>query len=33
MGRRDDARRLLDEAARQHPDNETLAGTIKKLLP
>jgi tetratricopeptide (TPR) repeat protein len=33
MNRQDDARRLLKEAAKANPDNEVLAGTIKKLLP
>jgi hypothetical protein len=33
MGRKDDARRILTEAAKANPDNEVLAGTLKKLLP
>jgi tetratricopeptide (TPR) repeat protein len=32
-GQRDAARQLLKAAASQHPTNEVLAGTIKKLLP
>jgi tetratricopeptide (TPR) repeat protein len=33
LGRKEEAQRLLTEAARQHPDNEVLNGAIKKLLP
>jgi TolA-binding protein len=33
MNRKDDARRILQEAAKAHPDNEVLTGTVKKLLP
>lgn len=33
MDRKDDARRILSDAARNHPDNEVLTGAIKKLLP
>jgi len=33
MQRPGDARRLLHEAARQHPDNDVLKATIQKLLP
>ncbi|KXB29104.1 hypothetical protein AT959_20045 [Dechloromonas denitrificans] len=33
LDRKDGARRLLQEAAKQHPDNDVLSGTIKKLLP
>lgn len=33
MNRKDEARRLLSEAARQNPDSEVLNATIKKLLP
>jgi cytochrome c-type biogenesis protein CcmH/NrfG len=33
MNRKDDARRILKEAAKANPDNEVLAGTVKKLLP
>lgn len=33
LDRRDEARRLLRDASRQHPDNEVLAGTLKKLVP
>lgn len=33
LGRKDDARRLLKEAASKNPDNEVLSGTIKKFLP
>jgi cytochrome c-type biogenesis protein CcmH/NrfG len=33
MNRKDDARRILKEAAKANPDNEVLAGTLKKLLP
>lgn len=32
-GKQAEARQLLDEAKRQNPDNEVLAGVIKKLLP
>lgn len=33
LDRKDEARRLLKTAAQSHPDNEVLAGIIKKLLP
>lgn len=33
LNRKDDARRILREAAKSHPENEVLAGTIKKLIP
>ena len=33
MQRKDDARRILKEAAAKHPDSEVLATTIKKLKP
>jgi tetratricopeptide (TPR) repeat protein len=33
LERKDDARRLLKDAIRQHPDNEVLAGAVKKLTP
>ncbi len=33
LQRRDEARRVLKEAAAKNPDSEILAGTIKKLLP
>ncbi len=33
LGRRDEALRLLRTAAAQHPDNEVLTGTLKKLAP
>ena len=33
MNRKDEARRLLSEAARQNPDSEVLNATLKKLLP
>ncbi len=33
MDRKDEARQVLDGAARQYPDNEVLTGTLKKLLP
>lgn len=33
MNRKDEARRLLSDAARQNPDSEVLNATIKKLLP
>ncbi len=33
MNRKDEARRLLSDAARQNPDSDVLAATIKKLLP
>jgi tetratricopeptide (TPR) repeat protein len=33
LGRKDEARRLLNEAAKQNPDNETVTDVIKKLLP
>ena len=31
--RKDDARRLLTDAAKANPDNDVLNGAIKKLLP
>jgi Flp pilus assembly protein TadD len=31
MGRRDDAARIWDEALKNHPDNETLQKTVKRL--
>jgi Flp pilus assembly protein TadD len=31
LGRRDEARRTLDEAIKGSPDNEALTGTIKRL--
>jgi len=33
MGRKDDAMRLMQEAALKFPDNEVLAGTLKKFQP
>ena len=33
LDRKDDARRLLQEAARQHPESEVLAGALKKFQP
>ena len=33
LDRKDDARRILMDSAKQHPENEALAGVIKKLLP
>lgn len=33
LGRRDEARRILREAAKKHPENEVLAGTLKRFLP
>jgi predicted Zn-dependent protease len=33
LNRKDDARRVLMESAKQHPENEVLSGVIKKLLP
>lgn len=33
MNRKDDARRILNDATKAHPDNEVLTGIIKKLLP
>lgn len=33
MNRKDDARRILKEAVKAHPDNEVLTGIVKKLLP
>lgn len=33
LERKDEARRILLEAYKAHPDNEALAGTVKKLLP
>jgi hypothetical protein len=33
MNRKDEAQRILKEAAKAHPENETLAGTVKKFLP
>jgi len=33
MERKDEARRILLEAAREHPDNDVLSALIKKLLP
>ena len=33
LDRRDEARQVLEEAAQRNPDNEVLAGVIKKLLP
>lgn len=33
LDRKDDARRIMTESAKQHPENEALAGAIKKLLP
>lgn len=33
MGRQDDARRTLTEAAKQFPDNEVINGALKKLQP
>lgn len=33
LNRKDDARRILSEAARQNPESEALSATIKKLLP
>ncbi len=32
LGRRDEARRILRDAAKKHPENEVLAGTLKKFL-
>jgi hypothetical protein len=31
MGRREDAERIWDEALKNHPDNETLQKTVKRL--
>ncbi|HLO63676.1 MAG TPA: tetratricopeptide repeat protein [Azonexus sp.] len=33
LERKEEARRILLEAYKAHPDNEALAGTVKKLLP
>jgi tetratricopeptide (TPR) repeat protein len=33
LERKDDARRILREAYKAYPDNEALAGTVKKFLP
>lgn len=33
MNRKDDARRILNDALKAHPDNEVLTGIVKKLLP
>ena len=33
MGRKDDAARLLKEAAKKYPDNDVLAGAVKKFAP
>lgn len=33
MNRKDDARRILNDALKAHPENEVLTGIIKKLLP
>lgn len=33
MNRKDDASRILKEAAKAYPDNEVLSGAVKKLLP
>lgn len=33
LERKDEARRILREAYKAHPDNEALAGTVKKFLP
>ena len=33
LGRRDEARRILRDAAKKHPENEVLAGTLKRFLP
>ncbi|WP_310493994.1 tetratricopeptide repeat protein [Dechloromonas sp.] len=33
MNRKDDARRILQEAIKAHPGNEVLSGTVKKYLP
>ncbi|MBU3696082.1 tetratricopeptide repeat protein [Dechloromonas sp.] len=33
LGRRDEARRILRDAAKKNPENEVLAGTLKKFLP
>jgi len=33
LDRKDEARRLLRAAAQAHPDNDVLAGTVKKFLP
>lgn len=33
LNRKDEARRILTEAAKKYPDSDILAGTIKKLLP
>jgi tetratricopeptide (TPR) repeat protein len=33
LGRQDEARRVLREAARKDPDNEALAAAVKKFQP
>ena len=33
LQRKDEARRILQEAYKAHPNNEALASTVKKLLP
>ena len=33
LERKDEARRILLDARKAHPENEALASTIKKLLP
>ena len=33
LDRKDEARRILRDAAKAHPENEALLGTVKKLLP
>lgn len=33
LNRKEEARRMLTEAAKKHPENDVLSGTIKKLLP
>ena len=33
MGRKDDAARLLKDAAKKYPDNDVLAGAVKKFAP
>jgi tetratricopeptide (TPR) repeat protein len=33
LERKDEARRILKDAYKAHPENETLASTVKKLLP
>jgi tetratricopeptide (TPR) repeat protein len=33
LDRKEDARRILKEAAKAHPDNEVLSGAVKKFLP